>query len=186
MESKNIMTLDNTQDECGIWNREGGCLLPLPLIEALTEYHRKTIPSEYQDIMGHMNIRWYFDLFATTGRIFFAAHGLDEGYFKSGDFGVFTLKQFIQYFAEVRVGQTVAIHTRLIGRSEKRFYFMNFMINETTNQLAATFEALITHADLRIRRSAPMPVQIAENFDATLARDEALDWAAPICGAIRL
>ncbi|MGD9287147.1 MAG: thioesterase family protein [Desulfobacterales bacterium] len=180
------MTLDNTQDECGIWNREGGCLLPLPLIEALTEYHRKTIPSEYQDIMGHMNIRWYFDLFATTGRIFFAAHGLDEGYFKSGDFGVFTLKQFIQYFAEVRVGQTVAIHTRLIGRSEKRFYFMNFMINETTNQLAATFEALITHADLRIRRSAPMPVQIAENFDATLARDEALDWAAPICGAIRL
>jgi acyl-CoA thioester hydrolase len=186
MEYKNIMTLENNQDECGIWDREGGCLLPLAFIEALHEYHRKTIPFEYQDIMGHMNIRWYFDLFARSGRKFFAAHGLDEDYFESGNFGVFTLKQFIQYFAEVRVGQTVAIHTRLIGRSDKRFYFMHFMINETTNQLAATFEALITHADLKIRRSTPMPAQIAENFDATLARDEALDWAAPICGAIGL
>jgi len=45
---------------------------------------------------------------------------------------------------------------------------------------------LITHADLKIRRAAPMPAQIAQKFDATLAQDETLDWAAPICGAIRL
>jgi acyl-CoA thioester hydrolase len=60
------------------------------------------------------------------------------------------------------------------------------MINETTNQLASTFEALITHADLNIRRAAPMPARIAKKFDATLTRDAALDWAAPICGAMRL
>jgi Thioesterase-like superfamily len=103
-----------------------------------------------------------------------------------GFYSVFTLKQFIQYFAEVRVGQTVAIHTRLVARSEKRFQFLHFMVNESTTQLAATFEALITHVDLKIRRAAPMPVEIAQKFDATLARDEALDWAAPICGAMRV
>ena len=63
---------------------------------------------------------------------------------------------------------------------------MNFMLNETTTQLAATFEALITHADLKIRRASPMPDEIAKKFDATLARDETLDWAAPVCGAMRL
>jgi acyl-CoA thioester hydrolase len=63
---------------------------------------------------------------------------------------------------------------------------MHFMINETTTQLASTFEALITHADLKIRRAAPMPAQITQKFDATLAQDETLDWAAPICGVIRL
>jgi acyl-CoA thioester hydrolase len=136
--------------------------------------------------MGHMNIRWYFDLFAKSARKFFASHGLDDDYFRGGKFGVFTLKQFIQYFAEVRVGQTVAIHTRLIARSEKRFQFMHFMINETTSGLASTFEALITHADLKLRLAAPMPAQIAEKFDATLSKDEALDWEAPVCGAIRL
>jgi len=180
------MTVENNQLECGIWDREGSCLIPLVLLETLPEYFRKTIPSDYLDLMGHMNIRWYFDLFAKSGHKFFASHGLDEDYFRGGNFGVFTLKQFIQYFAEVRVGQTVAIHTRLIGRSDKRFHFMHFMLNETTTRLAATFEALITHADLKIRRAAPMPGHIAEKFDVTLGNDVALDWEAPICGAMHL
>jgi acyl-CoA thioester hydrolase len=64
--------------------------------------------------------------------------------------------------------------------------FMQFMINETTTQLASTFEALITHADLEIRRSAPMPAQIVKKLDATLAEQEILDWEAPISGAIKL
>ena len=180
------MTVENNQFECGIWDREGSCLIPLALLETLPVYYRKTIPSDYLDIMGHMNIRWYFDLFAKSGHKFFSSHGLDLDYFRDGNFGVFTLKQFIQYFAEVRVEQTVANHTRLIGRSDRRFHFMHFMINETTNQLAATFEGLITHADLKIRRAAPMPDQVAKKFDATLARDENLAWEAPVCGAMRL
>ena len=180
------MTIENNQLECGIWDREGSCLIALPLLEKLPVYLRKTIPSEYLDIMGHMNIRWYFDMFAKSGRKFLTSHGLGEDYFQGGNFGVFTLKQYIQYFAEVRVGQTVAIHTRLIGRSDKRFHFVHFMINETTAQLASTFEALITHADLKIRRAAPMPAHIAQKFDATLAIDGMLDWEAPLCGAMRL
>ncbi|CAB1071271.1 hypothetical protein D1AOALGA4SA_1186 [Olavius algarvensis Delta 1 endosymbiont] len=180
------MNDDHNQFECGIWDREGSCLIPLALLETLPVFLRKTIPDEYLDLMGHMNIRWYFDMFAKAGRKFFTAHGLGEDYFRQGNFGVFTLKQYIQYFAEVRVGQTVAVHTRLIGRSPKRFHFMHFMINETTSQLAATFEALITHADLNLRRAAPMPAHIAQQFDATLDRDTGLDWAAPVCGAMRL
>ena len=58
--------------------------------------------------------------------------------------------------------------------------------NETATQLASTFEALITHADLKIRRAAPMPVQIVQRLDATLAKYETLDWEAPVCGAIML
>ena len=180
------MTVDKNQFECGIRDKINGCLIPLESLAALPVYHRKTIPSDYQDLMGHMNIRWYFDLFARTGRKLFKFHGLDEDYFRDGKFGVFALKHFIQYFAEVRVGQTVAIHARLIARSDKRFHFMLFMINETTTQLASTFEALITHADLQIRRSAPMPAQIIQKLDATLAEQETLDWEAPISGAIKL
>ena len=180
------MADENDQFECGIWDKGGSCMLPLASLETLPVYHRKTIPSDYQDVMGHMNIRWYFDLFARSGRKFFKAHGLDEDYFRDGKFGVFALKHFIQYFAEVRVGQAVAIHARLIARSDKRFHFMQFMINEATTQLASTFEALITHADLKIRRSAPMPAKIVQKLDATLAEDESLDWEAPICGVMRL
>ena len=180
------MAVENNQFECGIRDRESGCVVPLASLETLPVYHRKTIPADYQDLMGHMNIRWYFDLFARTGRRLFKSHGLDEDYFRGGRFGVFALKHFIQYFAEVRVGQTVAVHARLIARSDKRFHFMLFMINETTIQLASTFEALITHADLKIRRAAPMPAEITQKFDTTLAELSTLDWEAPVCGAIKL
>jgi len=180
------MSFENDKFACGIWDKEGMCMIPLSLLESLPLYHRETIPVEYQDLMGHMNIKWYFDLFARSGRKFFKVHGLDEDYFRNGNFGVFALKHFIQYFAEVRTGQRVAVHARLIARSDKRFHFMLFMINETTTQLASTFEALITHADLKIRRSAPMPAGIVQKFDATLAEDETLEWEAPLSGAMRL
>jgi hypothetical protein len=58
------MAVDNNPPECGIWDREGSCLIALALLDTLPAYHRKTIPSDYLDMMGHMNIRWYFDLFA--------------------------------------------------------------------------------------------------------------------------
>ena len=180
------MTDDNNHLECGIRGGEDGCLVPLTSLSALPAYHRKTIPADYQDLMGHMKIRWYFDLFARTGRKLFKYHGLDEDYFQDGQFGVFALKHFIQYYAEVHVGQSVAIHARLVARSAKRFHFMLFMINETTGQLAATFEALITHADLKIRRAASMPAEITEKLDATLAELAILDWEAPVSGAIKL
>ena len=180
------MTVDKNQFECGIRDKINGCLIPLESLAALPVYHRKTIPSDYQDLMGHMNIRWYFDLFARTGRKLFKFHGLDEDYFRGGKFGVFALKHFIQYYAEVRVGQSVAIHARLIARSDRRFHFMLFMINETTNQLASTFEALITHADLKIRRAAPMPAEIIQKLDATLEKFAELDWEVPVSGAIGL
>ena len=97
------MTVENNQFECGIRDKEGSCLIPLALLETLPVYRRKTISSDYLDIMGHMNIRWYFELFAKSGRKFFTSHGLDEDFFRGGNFGVFTLNQFIQYFADRRL-----------------------------------------------------------------------------------
>ena len=38
----------------------------MPTVEqlaALPTYLRKTIPPEYKDAMGHMNIRWYMALY---------------------------------------------------------------------------------------------------------------------------
>ena len=97
------MTAENNQFECGIWDKEGSCLIPLVKLEVLPGYHRETIPEEYLDIMGHMNIRWYFDMFAKSGHKFFTSHGLGEDYFRDGNFGVFTLKQYIQYLADKRL-----------------------------------------------------------------------------------
>ncbi len=174
------------QNKCGIWNKNRECLVPVDKLAVLSRYHRETIPETYLDAMGHMNVRWYMALFDTSVWNFFISHGLDENYYAQKQMGVFALKHFIQYFAEVKAGETVAMRIRLLGRTEKRFHFMNFMINETTGKLSAILEVLGTHADLNLRKAVAMPQDISKKFDTRIAVDQQLDWEAPLSGAIEL
>ena len=174
------------QDSCGIWNKNRECLVPVDKLALLPMYHHETIPETYLDAMGHMNVRWYMALFDTAAWNFFISHGLDENYFVQKQMGVFALKHFIQYFAEVKAGEAVIMRIRLLGRTEKRFHFMNFMINETTGRLSAVLEVLGTHADLKLRKAVPMPQDISQKFDTQIAADQQLDWEAPLSGAIKL
>ena len=89
-------------------------------------------------------------------RTFSIAVGLTNEYFETNQAGTFALEGHVRYFNEVRVGQHVTIRTRVIGRSDKRFHILHFMTNDDTGKLAATMEAIGTHVDLRIRRSAPV------------------------------
>jgi acyl-CoA thioesterase FadM len=158
--------------------------ISLAQIARLPRYHRQSIPAEYIDAMGHMNVRWYMALFDNATWRFFDAMGLDDAYFDRSHAGGFALKHFVTYWAEVQAGQTVAVHTRILARSDKRFHFIHFMINESTGAIAAALEALGTHVDLQHRKASPLPARIAKRFDTQLAEDRQLPWPTPTCGAI--
>ena len=160
-------------------------MIPVGELVALPLYHRQTIPKDYLDDMGHMNIRWYMALYDEAAWNFFASFGMDREYFEKEHNGGFALKQFIQYRAEVSAGETVALRTRILGRSAKRIHFILFMINETQGNLASTMEVIGTHADLKIRRTTPFPPHIAAQIDAALDKCHKLDWEAPVCGILR-
>jgi acyl-CoA thioester hydrolase len=154
-------------------------------LEDLPRIHQAIISDEQLDMMGHLNIRWYMAIFDDAAWKFFASFGMDEAYFQTSKCGGFALRHFVSYLAEVRVGETVAVRTRILGRSAKRIHFMHFMINETNGKLAATLEAVGTHADMIKRRSTPYPAEIAQRIDVILLEQSQLDWQAPLCGVIR-
>ena len=160
-------------------------MISIEQLETLPFYHRATIPETYLDVMGHMNVRWYLALFDDAAINFLISLGMTLEYFDTEKSGIFALQQFIQYLAEVHVGETVAVRTRVLGRSAKRIHFMHFMINETTGKLACTLETLSSHADLTIRRTSPFPTHITDRIDAILADHRRLDWEAPLSGAIK-
>lgn len=172
------------ENACGYYDRAEGCRVSMAQLAVLPLYHRQSIPAEYLDAMGHMNVRWYMALFDEASWRFFADHGMDEAYFRERHLGGFALQHHIRYLAEMRRGDVAAVRTRLLGRSEKRMHFMHFLVDETNGRLAATFESLGTHADIRRRRSAPVPPDIAARLDITLAAHRALDWQPPVCGVI--
>jgi acyl-CoA thioester hydrolase len=154
-------------------------------LEALPICHQAVIPESYLDGMGHMNVMWYTHLFSRAIDKLFTSLGLDREYFKANHAGTFALEQHVRFRVEVRCGQHVTIRARLLGRSAKRFHFMQFMFNDDAGVLSATVESIGTHVDLRARRSSPLPPHIAEAFDRLLAEHESLAWPAPVCGVMR-
>ncbi len=160
--------------------------LTLTQLEQLPLTHRATVTEGYLDLMGHMNVRHYLGIFDDATWQFFASFGMDHHYYTASGNGSMALQQFIFYVAEVRADETVSIRSRLFGRTPKRLHCMHFMINDTTERLAATVESLVSHADLSARRASPYPPEIAAEIDIILAGHNQLDWQAPLCGAISL
>ncbi len=158
--------------------------IPLEKIMALTPIYRLTIPEDYRDENGHMNMRWYLHIYDDAGYPLVDGFGLTQAYHQQHGTGGFDLEHHIHYLKEVHPGDTAVVYARLVGRSAKRIHYMLFMVNETRGTLASIFECVNSFADLTVRRTAPYPEEIARKIDARLAQDQALDWAAPICGVM--
>jgi hypothetical protein len=58
------------------------------------------------------------------------------------------------------------------------------MVNETRGSLSAIFECINTFADLKLRKTAPFPAEIATKIEAGVAASAALDWPPPVCGVM--
>ncbi len=160
-------------------------MISLEQINDLPVFYRVTVAKDHLDVMGHMNVRWYIGFFDEATWANMAHFGVDHAFFQEKQRGMFALEQHIRYFNEVRLEQTVRIHTRLLGRSAKRLHFMHFMVNESTSTLAATVEIIATHVDLSVRRTAPFSPEIAAQLDKILAEHTQLGWAAPVCGVMQ-
>jgi len=159
--------------------------IPVAQIEKLLLTHEATIPAEYLDEMGHMNVMWYTHLFSCAMRGTFRRVGIDNSYMEVNQAGTFALEGHVRYLSEIRVGHSVAVHSRLLGRSAKRIHVMHFMVNRDKQDLAATLEWVSTHTDMSIRRSSPFPQHAADQIDQLVEEHESLDWDPPTCGVMR-
>ena len=153
-------------------------------IQQLPAYYQVTIPEDYIDLMGHMNVSYYMQIFDQAGWEFFASLGMDEAYYRSGEGGGFALTHIIRYLAEVRLGETVRVYTRVLGHSTKRVHFMQFIVNETRPAISATMEGLGSHANLQTRRTSPYPPRIFQAIAERYNAHQQLNWDAHASGII--
>lgn len=153
-------------------------------VKQLPLFMKKTIPSEYEDINGHVNIQYYLGLHDEAVWPFFAMVGMDETYFTEKRNGMFDLEHHLHYVAELHVGDDVAIYGRILSRTAKRMHGIWFIVNETRKQLSNTFEFVTSHADLNARRTSPFPAELAIRIDEVIAEHAKLEWDAPICGVM--
>ena len=158
--------------------------ISLDQLASLPEVYRAVIPPPYKDRNGHMNVRWYLALFDDAMDTMYPMLGLTADYFAASGAGGFDLEHHIWFPAEVRIGDTVVIRARLLARNWKVFHYMMFMVNETRGVLSSLFECVHAHADLRTRRTSPLPAQVAAQIDTLIAAHRALTWPAPVSGCM--
>jgi acyl-CoA thioester hydrolase len=123
------------------------------------------VEESYLDGNGHMNVAWYTGLFDRATWAFFALHGLDGDYLARTRRGMFAVEQLLRYYAELRGGERLRIHTRLRDAGDKTIEFTHGMVHVDKEQLAATAELTGVHVDLTTRRSVPFAPEIRARLD---------------------
>ena len=161
-------------------------LIPLEKIEALEPVClRATVSDSYRDSNGHMNVRWYIALFDDAGDTLHDWMGVTQAYHTAHGTGTFDLEYHVNFISEVLPGEDIVVYIRLVAYSAKRLHYVMFLVNDTRRKLAATLECINAFADLRVRRTAPWPPEVAEKLAETVDADSRLDWPPPLSGSMR-
>ncbi len=146
---------------------------------------RMMVPEAWRDSNGHMNVRWYVAIFDDASDVLHDDLGLTPQYHREHHTGTFDLEHHVQFLSELMPGERVAVYVRYVAQSAKRLQYVMFLVNETRGRLSATLECLNAFADLKVRKTAPWPKEVAAKIAAGVAASERLDWPCPVSGAIQ-
>jgi acyl-CoA thioester hydrolase len=164
----------------------GSAITSLEDVEALPRLRELTVPEEYEDSHGHMQVTHHLGIHDDSRLQFMRLLGIDETYFSERRMGIPVVESHLRFLAEVHVGDRVAVHVRFLARSAKAMHTVWFLVNLSRQQLANTVELVQIHVDLDQRRPTRFPEDVARALDQRIAEHTALGWPAPLSGSMRV
>lgn len=135
---------------------------------------RTVVRPEWIDHNGHMNVGYYHVAFDQAADDFFLWFGLTPEIRQAHGSSTFALESHLHFHREVRLGDPLRFESRLIDVDAKRIHFYSEMYHATEGFLAATYESLSIHMDMRTRKTAPMPEPLAKRLAEVLAEHRQL------------
>ena len=136
-----------------------------------------TVPAQWVDANGHMNVLHYLEASERATTAFYEFLGLGATYHAEHRAGLFAVEHHIVYRAELREGDPMQVTCVLCDCDEKRIHFLNRIYRSADSTLAAAIEHVELHVDLGTRRSAPFRAGVAERLRAIRAAHAV--WAPP-------
>jgi acyl-CoA thioester hydrolase len=153
-------------------------------IRALPCLLEREATAEYQDANGHISATGQMAMHEEAARPFLATVDIPHG--EGATSGIMDLDYHLRFFAEVMAGDTFGIHGLTLARAERHFHALRFLVDVTNERIADTLELVSVFVDLEARQAAPFPRKTAAAIDHLIATNDALDWSAPVCGAMGL
>ena len=155
-------------------------------VAALPAFARMAVPTAFEDLNGHLNIRHYLGI---------ASEGLDESLVEVGILqqwptvagsAVFTAEHHLTYFSELRTGDKISVRVRLVGRSARAAHVLVYLLDDSKQQVSYVMEEIFLHMDMESRRTAEWPQDVATALDERVTRDQALPWEPTLSGSMSL
>lgn len=153
-------------------------LLPLPA------HNAQTVPPEYEDINGHLNIAHYLTIASWGVEHAFRAAGLAADRHVVERLGTFAAEHHLVYLSEVHVGSEVSVRVRFLGRSARALHLQAYLVDDTHRRLSYTMELVSVHIDFATRRTTPWRDDTAASLDAVVAEHAALLWVPVLSGSM--
>lgn len=125
--------------------------------DAPIEILETTVKPEWIDYNGHLNMAYYLVIFDQAVDGFLELIGLGKSYFEVEMGSAFSLECRLTFQRELLEGDGVRVTVQLLDFSDKQFYFFMRMFHSRSGVLAATFEQVGIHVDMKTRKSTPFP-----------------------------
>ena len=129
-----------------------------------------TVPADWIDYNGHMNVSYYLRAFDLSLDDVFDMLGLGEELVAEHRMGPMAIVNTIHYMDELLEGQRFACDFQVLDADHKRMHYFVTMHHLDKETVAATMEGLSMNVDLEARRSTDYPAE-------SLARVEAMKAA---------
>jgi|TARA_B110000438_G_scaffold300711_1_gene353748 acyl-CoA thioester hydrolase len=121
------------------------------------------ITNEMCDLNGHLNVVYYYHIFAQDFGGFYEDMGFTSEYFEKG-FSSFTLETNLNYLKEIKEGEKCCPHYRMINVSPKLIHYGGILLTEE-GEVSATYETVEVHIDMSTRKSSEMPDSFLSNLN---------------------
>jgi acyl-CoA thioester hydrolase len=139
------------------------CLFFAPFVSS-----RMAIRPDWIDVNGHLNMAYYHVLFDRAMDEAFGLCGLDQAYIEERSASYFTLESRVSYRRELKLTDPVRTTVQLVHLDDKRMLCWMEIRHATEGWLSASCECLSIHVDMKTRRAAPLPADIAASLGAML------------------
>jgi acyl-CoA thioester hydrolase len=146
----------------------------------------KTIPSEWEDRNGHVNVQFYLTLYEEGGYEVLGDAEFIESYFREHEIGMFDFEHHLFYRAEIHVGDRVSTFNRVLDRNNKRFHGAYFIVNESRGKLACMVEYVTGCVSMKTRRTTEFPDDLDQMVINLHDLHKQLDWQSPRCGVLSI
>ena len=130
---------------------------------------RFSVPHEWIDLNGHMNVARYLQAFDQAFDEAYEQVGLTKAHMDKEGGTTFAAEMHITYQRELLLGDPLRITTRLLAYDVKRMHWIQCMYHREKGYLAATDEWLVLYVDIGKRRVGRMPAAMERNFQRLLA-----------------